>query len=287
MDNNIISINKISKTFNNKTILDDITLNIHKGEILGLLGPSGAGKTTLIKIITGQLKPDLGTVYVLGLDVNNFPRNIYTKFGMVLDDSGLYKRLSCYSNLKIFADIFQISQKRIKAVLNYVGLENDKKTSVNKMSKGMKQRLVFARALLNNPLILFLDEPTSGLDPTTTKKIHKLILEEKNKGTTIFLTTHNMEEATKLCDNVALLNSGKIIEYGKPQDICRKYNYNNQIVVSTKNHQTLIYSNESNSAKDIYQLLLDDNIESIHSTEPNLEAVFLELTGRNIENESS
>lgn len=278
-----IKIEKVSKSFGAKKVLQDVSAEIKKGELFGLLGPSGAGKTTLIKIITGQLSADAGRVEVLGTDVKNFSKKMYTNFGMVLDNTGLYRRMSCYDNLAVFADIYSIPKKRITEVLEKVGLGNAGKTAADKLSKGMKQRLILARALLHHPAILFLDEPTSGLDPNTANSIHDLILEEKERGVTVFLTTHNMEEASKLCDNVALLDRGSMIEYGNPEEICRKYNHKNQIIIVTREGRTIVLENSRKDAHNILKYFENEDVESIHSTEPNLESVFMELTGRKLD----
>lgn len=285
MDNSCITINDVGKSFNDRKVLNNINLCIAKGELFGLLGPSGAGKTTLIKLITGQIKVDEGMITVLGKNVDNFENSIYTNFGMVLDNTGLYKRMSCYDNLLIFANIYGIQKSRINDVLKQVGLDKVKKTAVDKLSKGMKQRLVLARALLHRPAILFLDEPTSGLDPNTAKSIHDLILSEKRRGATIFLTTHNMEEAHKLCDNVALLNEGKIVEYGSPAEICRRYNHKNQIRLLTRDEKEVCVPHSYDGAKQLLSYFAEDNVVSVHSTEPTLETVFMELTGRKFEND--
>jgi ABC-2 type transport system ATP-binding protein len=147
----------------------------------------------------------------------------------------------------------------------------------------MKQRLALARAIMHGPELLFLDEPTSGLDPATATYIHQLILEERAKGTAIFLTTHNMEEATKLCDNVALLNKGEIVEYGCPMEICRKHNNQNKIQILLKSGETFLLQNDASSAEMISNYFKENAVESIHSSEPNLETVFMELTGRKFE----
>ena len=219
-----IVMNCVSKSFGEKRVLDQISFSVSEREIFGLLGPSGAGKTTMIKILTGQISVSDGVAYVWGIDTSHITDDIYSKIGMVLDDQGLYERLSCYYNLKIFAEIYDIDKDNIERVLSQVGLINSIKKPVSQLSKGMKQRLVLARAIMHNPHLLFLDEPTSGLDPATALEIHQLIFELRDRGTTVFLTTHNMAEATKLCDNVVLLNEGKIVEYGAPDEICRKYN---------------------------------------------------------------
>lgn len=273
----------IEISFQDVKVLDKISLTISEGEIFGLLGPSGAGKTTLIKILTGQLRQTKGTVKILGNDTQKIDRESYEKIGMVLDNTGLYKRLTCYDNLDLFAGIYGIEKSNIKEVLKKVGLESASKRSVNKLSKGMQQRLVFARAIMHKPQILFLDEPTSGLDPVIAAAIHELIKKEKERGTTIFLTTHNMEEATKLCDYVALLNQGEIVEYGPPLEICRRYNHQNKLMILTKKGEQIELVNNASSAAAVADYLNRNEIESIHSTEPNLETVFMELTGRRLE----
>ncbi len=285
MIENSIVTTKIKKTFGEKTVLNDISINIEKGKIFGLLGPSGAGKTTFIKIITGQIKATSGTAEVLGTDVTKFDKKMYSNFGMMLDNTGVYKRMTCYENMVLFADIFKIPRQNINAILEKVGLIEAKKTVAERLSKGMQQRLVLARALLHEPQILFLDEPTSGLDPNTAKAIHRIIMEQKKAGTTVFLTTHNMHEAYSLCDQVALLNEGNIAESGSPEEICNRYNHQNGIVVETKDGQKKTFPNSPEAAKDIAELLTANAVLSIHSTEPTLETVFLELTGRKLDND--
>ncbi len=283
MDDNIfIKIENISKAFEEKNVLSNITMEIEKGEIIGLLGPSGAGKTTLIKILTGQIRPSAGNAYVLGKSVLKMDQEIYQKMGMVLDNTGLYERLTCYDNLILFADIYQLDKKCIPKVLEQVDLSEAIKRPVNRLSKGMKQRLALARAIMHEPKLLFLDEPTSGLDPVTAAEIHKLVREQKEKGTTVFLTTHNMEEAEKLCDHIALLHSGQIVEYGVPNELCRKYNRENSITILLKSGEGLVLTNSSNNAEKIAGYFSQGMVESIHSSEPNLETVFMELTGRGL-----
>ncbi|MGM9974332.1 MAG: ABC transporter ATP-binding protein [Clostridiaceae bacterium] len=278
-----IEINNLTKIFNVAPVLNKVNLRISEGEIFGLLGPSGAGKTTLIKILIGQLRQTDGSALLLGKDTRELTQDIYLRLGMVLDNSGLYERLTCYDNLVLFTEIYGISKNVIDSVLNKVGLLEAKKLAVHKLSKGMKQRLVLARAILNSPKVLFLDEPTSGLDPGTAGEIHRLILEEKKKGTTVFLTTHNMEEASKLCDNIALLHEGSIVEYGRPDEICRRYNHQNKLQLFLKNGETVAIKNDENVPKNIEPYFKENLVEAIHSTEPSLETVFKELTGRSFQ----
>ena len=278
-----IEMKNVSKSFDKKLVLDHISFSVGESEIFGLLGPSGAGKTTMIKILTGQTHASDGVAFVLGADTGHITDEIYSKIGMVLDDQGLYERLNCYYNLKIFAEIYDIDKDNIERVLAQVGLIEAMKKPVSQLSKGMKQRLILARAIMHNPQLLFLDEPTSGLDPATALEIHKLIFELRDSGTTVFLTTHNMAEATKLCDNVALLNEGKIVEYGAPDEICLKYNPNKIVSVLLKDGQMLELPIDKTSSPKITEMFENELVESIHSSEPNLETVFIQLTGRKLE----
>ncbi|MDR0948057.1 MAG: ABC transporter ATP-binding protein [Lachnospiraceae bacterium] len=211
---NMIQMNHIVKRFGKQTVLTDVTFQVKKKEIFGLLGPSGAGKTTIINILTNQLTPDSGAHQI---DATPF------EMGLMLDEDGLYPRLSCIENLNVFADIYQIPRKSGLEALQSVGLSAATKKAVSTLSKGMRQRLALARAILHQPKVLFLDEPTGGLDPGAARGIHKLIMQLRDKGATVFLTTHNMEEAVRLCDRVALLHQGVIMEQGAPYEICKRH----------------------------------------------------------------
>ena len=277
-----IQINDISKSFNDKKVLECINLSIEKGEIFGLLGPSGAGKTTLIKILTGQLAAEHGTAVINGINSQQLKGIDYRNFGIMMDNFGVYERLSCFDNLKIFARIYKIKDEKIYESLADVGLKSAMKTAAGNLSKGMKSRLRLARVFMIDPAILFLDEPTSGLDPSTAEEIGQMILSEKAKGKTIFLTTHNMAEAEKLCDHIALLNEGKIIEYGTPKEICRRYNHQKRLLIHLFDGTDKIISHEPDAADLLCKLMKDNMIETIHSSEPNLESVFMELTGKEL-----
>ena len=283
MNQEYITVSHLSKKFARKEVLKDVNAILHRGEILGFLGPSGAGKTTTIKILTGQLKPDSGTVRILGTDCSRIDESLYEQIGIVTDTSGVYERMTVYDNLKYFARLLGAPLSSIDPLLKRIGLEEQKKRPAGKLSKGQTQRLILARAILHRPKILFLDEPTSGLDPTTALEVHRLLLELKEEGMAIFLTTHNMEEATKLCDHVALLNEGVIVEYGTPEEICLKYNQVKRYRVQLKDgaRHTLIHSPEN--AGKISLWLKENEIETIHSCEPTLETVFLEVTGRELQ----
>lgn len=280
--NDAITIENLSHRFSDRQVLNNISLTIRQGEIFGLLGPSGAGKTTLIKILTGQLHQASGNARLLGTDTNSLSAGEYSKIGAMMDNFGLYERLSVYNNLAFYGDIYHVPKSRIYDILKQIGLYEAKNSPVSKLSKGMKNRLSLARALMNDAGILFLDEPTSGLDPNTSREIHNILLEQKKKGTTIFLTTHNMFEAESLCDHIALLYQGNILEFGKPADICRKYNHINRLQIVLRDGTKTELENGSASAAAMKEYLEKDMIETIHSTEPTLESVFIELTGRGL-----
>jgi len=210
----MIKMSNIVKRFGEQVVLSDISFEVKEREIFGLLGPSGAGKTTIINILTNQLCSESG-IYTIGV----------TPFetGLMLDEDGLYPRLSCIENLDVFAGIYGMPHKNSLDALKNVGLDDAVKKAVSVLSRGMRQRLALARAILHKPKVLFLDEPTSGLDPGTARGIHKLILRLRDDGATVFLTTHNMDEAVKLCDRVVLLHKGKIVEQGVPAEICIRH----------------------------------------------------------------
>ncbi len=281
--NEIIQAKNISRDFAERRVLNGIDLNVKKGEIFGLLGPSGAGKTTLIKILTGQLEQSGGECEILGKKADSLTVSDRKKIGVMMDDKGLYGRLSVYDNMKFYSDIYGTPKSEIDGILKGTGLIEAKKTPVSKLSKGMKNRLSLARAMMNKAEIIFLDEPTSGLDPVTTKQIHKILLEAKNSGTTVFLTTHNMYEAQNICDRISLLSGGKIIEEGAPKEICEKYDDRGKLEITLTDGENVSLKNGSSSAQTVKDYLEKNMIKSIHSTEPDLETVFIKLTGKGLE----
>lgn len=272
----LIQAEHITHSFGEKRILEDISFTVEKGEVIGLLGPSGAGKTTLVNILTGQLKASGGSVRVCGSDEKSL------ETGIMMDSFGLYERLSVWENLRIFADIYRVTAGRIETLLDRTGLREARNTRVSRLSKGMRGRVNLCRALLKEADILYLDEPTSGLDPATTWKIHQLIEEESQSGTTVFLTTHNMHEAEELCDRVMLLNEGKIVEQGTPEDIRTRYNTLNEIEVTLKDGEKQVIRNARESEGILAEWMRAERIVAIHSSEPDLEKVFLRITGRRL-----
>lgn len=276
-----ISAQNVSKSFGAHTVIRSVSLEADN-EIFGLLGPSGAGKTTLIRILTGQLAPDSGRAQVGGFNCSSLKGGERRRFGIMMDDFGVYDRLTCYENLKVFARIYGIIDDMIYSALDKVGLSDAAKTPAMKLSKGMTGRLRLARAFMTDPDILFLDEPTSGLDPVSANEIHKLLIAEKEKGKTIFLTTHIMSEAEKLCTHIALLCDGRIIEHGTPQEICRRYDECRQLRIHLADGTDTSIPHDRTSADKIAELIGSGRAVTIHTTEPDLETVFMKLTGKEL-----
>ncbi len=273
----MIRVENVSKSFGSKKALHQISFEIKEGEIFGFLGPSGSGKTTMINVLTGQLAADQGKTVLLGKNSQDLTSNDLEQIGIVSDGSGFYEKMSLYKNLLIYAKLYGLKSDRVIQVLQQVGLADAKDIIAEKLSTGMKQRMFLARALLNAPKILFLDEPTSGLDPTTSKMIHTLLQELKQAGTTIFLTTHDMHEATLLCDRLSLLNKGNLIEYGSPQDIIQKYHVDKKVRVVYNDGREQIVPFEELPHLDTTDLMV------VHSCEPTLEEIFIRLTGEKLD----
>lgn len=282
MVENIIKVEQLSKSFENKQALKNISFSIEKGETFGLLGPSGSGKTTTIKILTSQLMPTTGSASVFNTVLTKTKNNsLMKKIGILTDNSGLYDRLTVYDNLILYCKLYDVKIERIDEVLEIVNLRNEKKTQVMKLSKGMKQRVTLARAILNKPELLFLDEPTSSLDPANTKHIHDGLKQLNKEGTTIFLTTHDMLEAEALCDRIAFLNSGEIQLMDTPQKLRIKYAKPTIQILLTGN-RTITVKKDEEGAKEIYQYMKNGELLTVHSDEPSLGDIFVQLTGRNL-----
>ena len=274
MSQQVIKADNLVKSFGSFKAISSLTFEVNKGEILGFLGPSGSGKTTTINILTGQLKPDQGQSSILGKSSTNLNEEDLTNIGLITENSGYYEKLSLYDNLLFFAKLYDVPQGDLDDLMKRVGLYDRRKTLAEKLSTGMKQRMLLVRAIINKPQVLFLDEPTSGLDPSTSQSIHELIKELQAEGTTIFLTTHDMHEATILCDKIVLLNKGQIVEAGTPSDLIQKYNTAKRVKITYQ-------SGEENylSFSELGQVSHIDDILTIHSCEPTLEDVFIQLTG--------
>lgn len=276
---NVISVQNIKKRFDKKEALSDVSFTIPKGEIFGFLGPSGSGKTTLIKILTAQLEQTVGQAMVLGSPAIQMQSvNQKKRFGILTDNSGLYERLTIEENLEVFRQLYELPKNSVDRVLEFVNLNEDRKKRVNQLSKGMRQRVTLACAIIHEPELLFLDEPTSALDPMNTAHIYKGLRFLNERGTTIFLTTHDMAEAETLCDRVAILHKGEIQAIGAPQELKKQYR-DGVIHVELKDGQIHELSMEEQSGTQISQWLATNQLDSIKTSEPSLGDIFMKLTG--------
>lgn len=277
MSDCILSAAKVEKSFGQNRVLSGIDLAVKQGEIVGLLGPSGAGKTTLIRLLTGELLPDHGQISLLGHTGSVRSDDFYRSVGIVFDTLGLFERLTCEQNLLVFARIHSVPFARVREALIEVGLQDAAKRKACHLSRGMRQRLAIARAVLHRPRLLFMDEPTSGLDPVNTEQIHRLIRRQREEGSTVLLSTHRMEEARKLCDRVLLLNQGVIAEEGSPAEICARYNVEPRIRVLLRDGREELIPLGPAGADALGQLMRENAVEALHTTEPSLEDVFLQI----------
>lgn len=231
-----ISVSHLTKRFGDRVAFDDVSFEIAYGEVFGFLGPNGAGKTTTVRTLGTLLAPTAGSATVAGLPLT--PHNgveIRRRIAIMPESPGLYQRLSVRENLDCFADLYGIDEPRdrIKNALESVGLSDRVNDRCGELSKGLRQRVALARALLSDPEVLFLDEPTSGLDPVAARDVHDLIGQLRERGVTIFLTTHRLEEAQRLCDRVAILNT-TLLSIGRPDDLRDKLFAQTLKVVTTQ-----------------------------------------------------
>jgi len=219
----IIHASDLTKIFGKSIAVDHISFDVQKGEIFGFLGPNGAGKTTTTRMLTGVIPPDAGTATILGHDIRSEPVQAKQRFGVVPETSNAYTDLTAWQNLMLMGELYGLprarAEQRSSDLLGMVGLLERKDQKVQAYSKGMKQRLILAMALIHEPELLFLDEPTSGLDVQSTQMILSLLRDLNKQGTTIFLTTHNMEEANRLCHRVGIIRAGKIVAIDAPEKL--------------------------------------------------------------------
>ncbi len=247
------------KSFGSVEAVRGVSFSVSRGEIFGLLGPNGAGKTTTIRMITGLLRPDRGRAFIMGIDVHRNPIGARSHIGVVPEVSNPYVDLSVWDNLVLIGKLYCIPKETIiergKFLLEELGLYDRRSSKAKTLSKGMRRRLLLAMALISDPEILFLDEPTSGLDVFSARKIRSMIMGLRRNGKTIVLTTHNIDEAGMLCDRVAIINKGKIIAEGTPDDLRIRYGKYIEIKVLFDNS---IDSSVLNELRDHYNVTCDE-----------------------------
>jgi fluoroquinolone transport system ATP-binding protein len=282
----MIKVENLSYSYSGRSYaVKDVSFSIKNGEIFGLLGPNGAGKTTTQNLMIGLLPLQEGEVFYDELSIKRSKSAFFNSIGVSFEQPNLYGKLTGYENLKYFAGLFDVATENPFELLKKVGLADVAHKRVNAYSKGMKQRLVFARALINNPKRLFFDEPLSGLDPNTASFIKEIIREQKEAGKTILLTTHNMFVAEELCDTVAFINDGRIVALDSPRNLKLKYGQNSVRVEHREKGKLktdIFFLENEKDRENFINLIKTKNIEIIHSQEATLEQVFIKLTGRGL-----
>lgn len=263
----------------------DVNFNIEKGEIFGFLGPSGAGKSTTQNILIGLLELQKGNVAIDSIDIKKGSSKLFNSIGVSFERANVYRKLTGIENLEFYASMFDVPTENPLKLLKMVGLGDAAKKRAGGYSKGMLQRLVFARSMINNPKIWFLDEPTSGLDPATAGTIKDIIKEKQKSGTTIFLTTHNMFTADELCDRVGFITDGELKVVDSPRNLKLKFGekfvnieYKDNGILKTEKLSTT----EGSDRERIKRLLDAGNIETMHTREATLEEIFIKLTGKEL-----
>lgn len=276
----MISAAGLTKHYNKVVGIDGIDFNVGRGEIFSLLGHNGAGKTTTIRILTCRIRPTSGAAQVAGFDCVTQADRIKPVVNLVSQEQNLYERMSGRANLQFFAGLYGAPSKRVDELLDAVGLAGVANRKVKTYSGGMKQRLLIARALVNRPQVLFLDEPTAGLDPVSAKEVRTLIRNLSDTGTTVFLTTHYMEEADELSDRVAFLAQGRIVASDTPRELKLRYGQRTaRVLLSDRSEESIALGDASDAAR-MERWMREGRVLTVHSQEGTLEDVFIALAGR-------
>ncbi len=275
----VLTIRDLKKNYGGFQALKGLDLTIKKGQCVGLLGSNGAGKSTTIRIVTGQLRPTSGTVEVLGIDPSLQPKKIHPFIGYIPDSQTLYDDMSVFKNIHIFAELFGKGSEEVNHILHKVHLEDKRKTKVKNLSKGLRQRVLIARALVHSPEFIILDEPTTGLDPSSSESIYNILEGLKANGATILLTTHLMNDVDRLCDHIVFINRGLKVEEGSPAELKQKHSLPTIEVEISENGQHRVESifKRGDWLSLVQQLKGDGEIVRIKTHEPKLEDIFIKL----------
>ncbi len=281
-----INVEDLTFSYGDTEAVRGVSFDVAPGEILGFLGPNGAGKSTTIKMLTGQLVPRSGRAQVLGIDVTADDPAMQAQIGVCFEEKNLYDSMSGAENLRFFASLFGISDVDTDDLLRRVGLADRAKDRVSKYSKGMRQRLMMARTLVNTPKVLFLDEPTDGLDPVSSQAIRKLIKQEADRGAAVLLTTHDMFEADELSDRVAFINEGKLYAVDTPENL--KLAHGKRSVRVRVRHgedveERTVLLDDAAAGEEVKAAIGSGGLMTIHTEEASLENIFIEMTGRGLE----
>ncbi len=276
----LVEVEDLVKHYGEVRAVEGISFAVGAGEVFGLLGHNGAGKTTTIRMLTGRTRPTAGRACIAGHDVAAEREAVKPLINLVFEDQNLYERFSGRENLRVFADLYGASRTRVEELLAEVGLVEAAGRKVKTYSTGMKQRLLIARALVNRPRVLFLDEPTRGLDPTSARDLRALIARLSGTGTTVFLTTHDMDEADNLCHRVAFLSQGKVVALDTPQELKLRYGQRTAVVLLRDRQEQLLRLDDPADAARLAGWMQDGAVLTLHSQEGTLEDVFVALADR-------
>ena len=274
----------LSFRYGDRVAVDDVSFSVTPGEVLGLLGPNGAGKSTTIKLLIGLLQPGGGRIEILGMEMPRQRSAIQARIGVVFEEKNLYPSLSGRENLAFFARLFGLRNPDIDGLLERVGLALRSRDRVSGYSKGMRQRLTVARALMHRPDVLFLDEPTDGLDPVSARSIRALIREEADRGVAVLLTTHDMYEADQLSDRVAFIDEGRILALDAPEHLKLEHGQRS-VRVRYRVHgevEEVDLPLDTAGGEQMRELLDEQDVLTIHTEEATLEDVFVALAGRRL-----
>ena len=283
----MLTVKNLSHDYEGKGFfaVKDVSFSIPEGKIFGFLGPSGAGKSTVQNILIGLLPLQKGEVTYAGKSIREMDSRFFNQLGVSFEHPNLYGRLTGFENLKFFAGLFDVPTLDPMQLLEAVNLTEAAHRKASAYSKGMRQRLVFARSLINNPKMLFLDEPTSGLDPNTAAIVKEIILQKKKDGCTIFLTTHSMQIADDLCDQVGFINEGSIVAMDSPRNLKLAYGERSVRVEYGENGRVLdqvFFLDKDDDHRLFTELVQKQKIQTIHTQEATLQQIFIQLTGRGL-----
>src|SRR5260221_2640706 len=300
----IIQVSAVRKTYGSTVAVDEVSFEVNDGEIFGLIGPNGAGKTTTMECIEGLRRPDRGTIAVLGLDPFRVVYQLQERIGVQLQQAQLQKRIKVWEAVDLWASLYEKKKADGEHLLALVGLADKRDAWFMNLSGGQKQRLFIALALINDPEVVFLDELTTGLDPQSRRAIWELVRGIRERGKTVFLTTHLMEEAERLCDRVAIIEHGKIIDIGSPKELVGRHCPERTIVLATDDRTA---EGRFRAVPQVEEVICSDSLFTIRGRGddlvtavihclsenqirvtdfrtilPNLEDVFIKLTGHSI-----
>ncbi len=279
----VISVTNLGKRYGKTVAVDDVTLEVREGEIFGLIGPNGAGKTTTMECVQGHRVADRGTISVLGLDPRRDATELRQRIGVQHQEAHLQKRIKVWEAVDLWASLYAKTVDG-DALLVRLGLEAKRNAWFMTLSGGQKQRLFIALALIHEPELVFLDELTTGLDPQARRAIWELVKGIRDRGATVFMTTHLMEEAERLCDRVAIIEHGRIIEVGTPEELVRKHCPQRTVVYTTDEGTQTLHGEGDDFITDVIARIARDGIRvrGFRTEIPTLEDVFLKLTGHGI-----